>query len=332
MSAAGVIGVGSPIVDRLALVEDAFLAGVDGGKGGMALVDTATMEDFLRRVPGEQVMAPGGSAANTIFALARLEVPTVLIGKLGNDAEGLYYRSAFEKIGGDGSRLKTCEKTATARCLSLVTPDSQRTMRTDLGAAAAFSQEEVSAADFHNCRHAHVEGYLLFNRDLSLSVLKTAKAAGCTVSLDLGSFEVVTGAADILPELLARYVDVVMANEDEAEAFCGSRAPRAGLEALSRHCATAVVKQGAQGALVAANGKTIDVPAIEVDGVKDTTGAGDFWAAGFLYGLLNGCRPDVCGHLGAVLGAQAVRHMGAELPERDWLAAADYFKHYLQER
>jgi sugar/nucleoside kinase (ribokinase family) len=329
MSAACVIGVGSPIVDRLALVEDAFLTGVDGDKGGMALVDTACMEDLLGRVPGLPVVAPGGSAANTIFALARLAVPTLLLGKLGNDAEGRYYRSAFERIGGDGSRLKTCAVSATARCLSLVTPDSQRTMRTDLGAAAGFAPDEVSVADFRNCRHAHVEGYLLFNRDLSLAVLKAAGAAGCTVSLDLGSFEVVDGSADILPDLLARYVDVVMANEDEAAAFCGDRDARTGLNALAEHCATAVVKQGAQGALIKSNGATVDVPALAVDDVKDTTGAGDFWAAGFLYGHLNGYTPEACGHLGAVLGAQAVRHMGADLPEPEWASAAGYFKQYL---
>lgn len=331
MNAAHVIGVGSPIVDRLALVEDAFLTGVDGDKGGMELVDTASMEDLLGRVPGTPRVAPGGSAANTIFALARLRVPTLLLGKLGDDAEGRYYRSAFEQIGGNSSRLKTCVLGATARCLSLVTPDSQRTMRTDLGAAAGFAAGEVSVNDFRNCRHAHIEGYLLFNRDLTLSVLKAARAAGCTISLDLGSFEVVRVSADILPEILERYVDVVMSNEDEAAAFCGDRNPRTGLAALARHCELAIVKQGARGALIQANGTAMDVPALQVDGVKDTTGAGDFWAAGFLYGFLKGCEPWDCGHLGAVLGAQSVRYLGADLPETQWRSAADYFQHYLQE-
>ncbi|MBR9981531.1 MAG: adenosine kinase [Desulfatitalea sp.] len=329
---ARVIGVGSPIVDRLALVEEAFLTTVGGNKGGMELVDTPSMEALLTRVPGEALVAPGGSAANTIFALARLDIGAALLGKLGDDKEGRYYRQTFEQLGGDGSRLKTCGVSATARCLSMVTPDSERTMRTDLGAAANFAPDDVSVDDFRGCQHAHVEGYLLFNPDLAQTVLNAAKTAGCTISLDLGAFEVVNGAAKILPSLLDRYVDVVLANEDEAAAFCGRRDPLTGLKDLSEHCTTAVVKCGADGALIRSGGKTYETPAQNVDRVKDTTGAGDFWAAGFLYGLLNDCTLDACGHLGSILGAQVVRHLGANLPSAAWDNVAADFKRYLEER
>lgn len=331
-TAARIIGVGSPIVDRLALVEEAFVAGVGGNKGGMQLVDTPAMEALLAEVPGETLVAPGGSAANTVFALARLNMQAALLGKIGDDAEGRYYRRTFEQLGGDGSRLKTCGVSATARCLSLVTPDSERTMRTDLGAAAAFAPDEVSVDDFRGCRHAHVEGYLLFNPDLARTVLEAAKTAGCTISLDLGAFEVVNGAAETLPSLLDRYVDVVLANEDEAAAFCGQRDPRAGLDALQKHCATAVVKCGAEGALIRANGNIHEIPARNVDTVKDTTGAGDFWAAGFLYGHLNGCEPDTSGHLGSILAAEVVRHLGANLPPAAWERITEAFNRYLEER
>ncbi len=334
MSAARVIGVGSPIVDRLALVDETFLATAGGHKGGMQLVDTDCMENLLKQLPGKTQIAPGGSAANTLFALARLKMSAALLGKLGDDEEGRYYRRSFEQLGGDGSRLKTCAVSATARCLSMVTPDSERTMRTDLGAAAAFAPDDLCADDFRDCRHAHVEGYLLFNPDLALAVLDAAKSAGCTISLDLGAFEVVNGAVQILPQLLDRYVDVVLANEDEAAAFCGRRDPLAGLDALSGHCAMAVVKCGAEGALIREKGKTYEVPAHYVDHVKDTTGAGDFWAAGFLYGLMNDCEMDACGHLGALLGATVVRHLGADLPSEAWDSIREDFKHYLhlQER
>lgn len=332
MSSARVIGVGSPIVDRLALVDETFLATVGANKGGMQLVDTSCMENLLKQVPGKTLITPGGSAANTLFALARLKIGAVLLGKLGDDKEGRFYRRAFEQLGGDGSLLKTCAVAATARCLSMVTPDSERTMRTDLGAAAAFAPDDLHADDFRNCRHAHVEGYLLFNPDLALAVLNAAKSAGCTISLDLGAFEVVDGAAETLQQLLDRYVDVVLANEDEAAAFCGQRDPMAGLDALSGHCAIAVVKRGADGALIRKKGKTYDVPAHNVDNVKDTTGAGDFWAAGFLYGLMNDCEMNACGHLGALLGAAVVRHLGADLPSADWDSVREDFKQYLQER
>ena len=327
-----IIGVGSPIVDRLAEVEEEFLAGLGGDKGGMELLDTSGLEELLGRLPAEAVTAPGGSAANTIFALARLNVQAALLGKLGDDEQGQFFRRAFERIGGDSSRLKTCPDKATACCLSLVTPDSERTMRTDLGAAAAFSSEEISSRDFENCHHAHVEGYLLFNRDLSREVLEAARNSGCTVSLDLGSFEVVNDAAYILPDLLNDYVDIVLANEDEAAAFCGKRDPWAGLKALSRHCEVAVVKQGAEGALIESGPQTCLVTAQKVDDVKDTTGAGDYWAAGFIYGLVHGLEYDDCGHLGAVLGAEAVRHLGADLPPRSWDEIMRYCDGYLSSR
>lgn len=327
-----VIGVGSPIVDRLIQVDDDFLSGIAGEKGGMELVNTTAMEKLLNRTPGKSAVAPGGSAANTLFALAKLKVPATFLGKLGNDDEGRYYRRTFEQSGGDSSRIKISDRAATARCLSLITPDSERTMRTDLGAAALFTADEVSAVDFENCRHAHIEGYLLFNRDLSLSVLKSAKEAGCTVSLDLGSFEVVNASSDILPDLLGGYVDMVMANEDEAAAFCGDDDPWSGLKTLSEYCELVAVKLGSKGALIKSGGEVCYVNALKVKDVKDATGAGDYWAAGFIYGLLNGCRIDDCGFLGAVLGAEAVRHVGADLPERTWDGITDYFENYLQQR
>jgi sugar/nucleoside kinase (ribokinase family) len=205
-------------------------------------------------------------------------------------------------------------------------------MRTDLGAASSFSPEEVSAADFEECSHAHVEGYLLFNPDLAEAVLKSARQAGCTVSLDLGSYEVVQGAAEVLPGMLADYVDVVMANEDEAAAFCGDSDPEVGLEALSRLCELAVVKLGREGAIMKSGDATCRAGARRVEDVKDTTGAGDFWAAGFLYGLINQSGLEDCGRLGAVLGGEAVRHMGADLPAPAWADIIDYFDQYLEER
>lgn len=327
-----VIGVGSPIVDRLAMVDEDFLAGIGGDKGGMELVDTFSMEALLGSVVGSMAVAPGGSAANTIFALARLKVPCALLGKIGDDAEGTYYRRAFEEFGGDCSRLKTCGLNATARCLSLITPDSERTMRTDLGAAAGLLPQEVSAKDFEACDHAHVEGYLLFNRELTKAVLEAAKTAGCTVSLDLGSFEVVRQAAGVLPDLLGEYVDVVMANQDEAAAFSGEDDPGVGLKALGKYCEVAAVKQGADGALIRLNGDTCFVPARPVDNAVDSTGAGDLWAAGFLYGYLRGYSADDCGHLGALLGAEAVRQVGANLPDESWENTLRYFDQYVKER
>ena len=314
-----VLGVGSPIVDLLAQVSDEWLrASVPGEKGGMELVDAQTMAELVAIIDGELVRAPGGSAGNTAFALARLGMGAAFLGKIGNDADGRYYRDIFERLGGCGKRFKTCDDAPTARCLSLVTPDGERTMRTDLGAAAAFLPQEVAPEDFAGCAHVHVEGYLLFNPDLLLAVLHGAKAAGCTVSLDLASFEVVRASATSLPHLLRDHVDMVFANEDEAEAFCGAPDPEKGLDALAELCPTAVVKLGKDGALLERSGERVRVAAMPVESVVDTTGAGDYWAAGFLYGALQNLPLATCGQLGSLLGSEAVQQMGAFLPDARW--------------
>src|SRR5690606_16616703 len=127
------------------------------------------MGELMASIESELREAPGGSASNTVVAMAHLGDSVSLLGKVGNDAGGAFFRSSFERIGGDTSRLKR-GNIANGRCLSLITPDSERTMRTDLGASATLLPDEVSAEDFRDCRHAHIEGYLLFNRDLMTKV------------------------------------------------------------------------------------------------------------------------------------------------------------------
>ncbi len=308
-----VIGVGSPIMDLLAKVSEEHLAEVAGEKGGMELVDHAVMRAHVSALPSGALTAPGGSAANTVFALAQLAMPTAFLGKLGKDDHAEAYLTAFEGHGGDASRFKHAEEHPTALCLSLITPDSQRTMRTFLGAAATLAPHEVTLADFEGHGHAHIEGYLLFNRDLMYAVLDAAKANGCTISLSLGSFEVVNAARDILPAILEEYVDMVFANEDEARAFAGVDDLDEALEILGAHCDTVAITLGPDGALLRHDGVTLRAPAIVADVVVDTTGAGDLWAAGFLFGLLNGHSLPIAAHCGAVLGAKGVQGIGASL-------------------
>ncbi len=312
------IGVGSPVVDLVSEVEESLLSRISGKKGGMELVDSLEMVSLLKRIEGVPLKSAGGSAGNTIFALAQMGVPCSFLGKIGKDSDGEYYRKSFEKMGGDCSRFKKDGNKRTACCLSLVTPDSERTMRTDLGAAITFSPEEVSDDDFKGCRHAHIEGYLLFNPELTMAVLKAAKNAGCTISMDLGSFEVVEASEEGLADILHEYVDIVFANEEEAAAFSGSRDPVVGLEALHRHCPTAIVKIGKDGALLTDNGKQIKAPALPVENVRDTTGAGDFWAAGFLYGYLNGYSIRKSGWTGAIFGRHVIQHLGTMLDKKVW--------------
>ena len=313
-----IIGVGNPVVDFLANVSEEFVASVAGEKGGMVLVDTAAMDKMLAELPVEAKLAPGGSAGNTILGLAELGNPVAMLGKIGNCETGSYYREGLVARGGDGSRFKT-GSIPNGRCLSLVTPDSERTMRTDLGAAMTLSPEEISAADFAGYAHAHIEGYILFNRDLMYQVLDSAKEARCTVSLDLASFEVVHATKDIMADIIHDYVDYLFANEEEAAAFTdlGSDYP-AMVTRLCELAEVAVVKLGKEGSLLGRGSDRVSVAPNIVEQAIDTTGAGDLWASGFLYGWLNGQDLSVAGEYGSILGAEAVQVMGASLPEERW--------------
>lgn len=322
---ASMISVGSPVVDMVAQVPETFLTGVEGAKGGMELVDAETLTKLQNALPSTAVRTPGGSAGNTAFAMARLGIPSRFLGMVGADGYGAFYRRTFEGLGGCAQSMRIHRELPTARCLSLVTPDGERTMRTHLGAAAALAAAEITSDDFRGFDYAHVEGYLLFDPDLMAQVLDAARQAGCRISLDLASFEVVEAARGILPELLDRYVDMVFANEEEAAAFAGTDDPTGCLEALHAHCATVAVKRGAAGALLRNGGATWAVPALPVAEAVDTTGAGDLWAAGFLYGLLNGRGLADCGRLGATLGAAAITQQGAALPEAKWCRLCSEF-------
>jgi len=244
-----ILGIGSPMVDLLVQVPDQFVQSRLGGKGGSCLVEAAELDRILTAAGGKTERVPGGSAANTIFGLTQLGLPTAFLGKLGADEPGEFYRCRYAAMGGDTSRIRVHPQLPTGRCLGLITPDAERTMRTDLGAAATLGPEELTIADFAECRHVHLEGYLLFNELLVRRILHLAREAGCTVSLDLASFEVVRAATAILPELLRRYVDLVFANEAEAAAFPDSgETPEKALATLAGLCPLAAVKLGPHGA------------------------------------------------------------------------------------
>ena len=317
MSSFDLIGVGSPIMDLLARVPDAFLQkNVAGEKGGMVLVDHDEMQRILGLLDGEPAYATGGSAANATFNAARLGLRTTFLGKLGQDNLARIYRHAFETAGVDGTRFKHGDQ-ANARCLALVTPDAQRTMRTCLGAAMTLSPNEITAADFAGCRHAHIEGYLVFNQALANSVLTAARAAGCTTSLDLSSFEVVNASRDWLLSQFKRGIDIIFANEDEIRAlFQDHAADYATLaKKLGGLGVLAAVKVGKDGAWIARGGELHRITPVAVADVVDTNGAGDAWAAGFLYGHLKGWSLPACGQLASLLGAETVMHMGPIIPE-----------------
>ncbi len=311
-----IIGVGSALLDVLARVPESFLDNVGGAKGGMELVDAAGMAALLASLPAETERIPGGSAANTIVGICRLGMPGRLLSQVGRDESGSLYVSHIRQAGVEDRAFKFDPSEATGTCVSLVTPDSQRTLRTYLGASSTISPEQVVSADFGDCSCAHIEGYILHNEPYAVRVFDAAREAGCMISLDLASPEVVRQTAS-LKEWIAEYVDIVLANEDEAAAYADTEHEMDALNILAENCAIAVVKLGPGGALIKHNGESVAVQARQVEAV-DTTGAGDLWAAGFLYGLHRGWPAQRAGALGAALGAEVVQVMGASLPETTW--------------
>lgn len=315
------IGIGSPVVDLVAQVSDPFVESLKGGKGGMELVDATELEDLVSRLEDEPQVAPGGSAGNTTYAAARLGSKVSFIGKLGDCEAATFYNDRFASIGADTSRFKIGD-VPNARCLSLVTEDSERTMRTDLGAAMTLGPDEISEKDFADARHVHLEGYLAFNRGLMQKILECAKTAGCTTSFDMASFEVVKATEDVLRDWLTHYIDVVFANEDEAAAFL----PELGTDydamakELSSLCQVGAVKLGKEGSLISSSNEITFVDPVVVDQAIDTTGAGDYWAGGFLNAWLENKPLAECGRYGSVLGAEVVQVIGASLEEHSWTA------------
>jgi sugar/nucleoside kinase (ribokinase family) len=318
------IGVGNPIMDLLAHVDDAFLrTHVAGDKGGMILVDHDDIAALVRKVGGQVAMMPGGSAANATLGAARLGLRTTYLGKIGGDPTAEAYLGNFTAAGGDGSRFKRATL-PNGRCLSLVTPDGQRTLRTHLGAAMTLHPDEIVAADFAGARHAHIEGYLLFNPALADKVVTTARAAGCTISIDLASFEVVNVARDWILGQLRQGVHVVFANEDEAGALFQRRDDYAQFaREIAAYGGIAAVKMGKDGAWIARGAELHRIAPVKAERVVDTTGAGDSWAAGFLYGHLRGASLPAAGAIGSILGCETVQHLGAAIPDVHWHRVRD---------
>ena len=311
-----VVGIGSVLVDIIVPASEEFVGRAGVPKGGMVYFDADTIQQVLHRADGKAQVVPGGAACNTILGVACLGGETRFLGKRGQDEFGHLFEEGLGRHRVDPFLIKA--PTPTGRVLSLITPDSQRTMLTYLGAAAEMTPSEIPANAFEGAAIALIEGYLVYNRDLFLFALDQARAAGAKIVLDLASFTVVEENREFLEAVIQEYVDIVVANEDEATAFTGCREEPAALEALANLADLAVLKLGARGSMIAAKGRVYCIESIPADDIVDTTGAGDLWAAGFLYGLVNGMPLEVCGKLASVCGYEVCRVMGASIPDETW--------------
>ncbi len=311
-----IVGVGSALVDILLQESDEFLAATDAQKGGMTLVEAEKINSILAKTTQEASQVPGGSACNTIIGIGNLGNKASFIGKRGDDTIGETLEQSL--IEHHVEPILNISNTPTGRVLSIITPDAQRSMFTYLGAASETKPEEITVDKFKNAALVHIEGYLLFNEELIVKALKAAKEAGALISLDLASFTVVEASKKILSELVREYVDILLANEDEARVYTGENDESKALEILSRDAEIAVLKVGVRGSYISFKGQTCQIGIQGSGKAIDTTGAGDLWASGFLYGLVNGLPVEKCGNIGAACGYEVCQVIGAHIPADGW--------------
>ena len=313
-----VIGVGSALMDILLFESELFVADHGLIKGGMEMVGQERANELLADSANAFAvrLVPGGSACNTTIGLGRLCEKALFIGTRGDDELGRTLETSIRSNNVTPHFWKS--STPTGRVLSVITPDAERTMLTYLGASAETSAKTISPELFRGADMVHVEGYLMLNEPLIVAVLESAAAAKVPVSLDLASFTVVEANPNLIKDLVRKHVSVLLANEDEARSYTGVSNELDALKILALDAECAVVKVGKRGSYICLNDEITKIKPFGDGPALDTTGAGDLWAAGFLYGLINGKPITECGNIASLCGYEVCQVEGAQIPEGGW--------------
>lgn len=317
---ASILGIGNALTDILAILpDDTLLQELALPKGSMQHVDRETGNRIWEKLkPLGADLVAGGSAANTINGAATFGMESGFIGKVGDDDLGSLFKSNQEKDGIRSILLKG--DNPTGRAMVLITPpNAERTFAVYLGAALDLVPDDLHPEWFEGWDYFHIEGYLVQNQATVRRAIELAKAAGCRISIDLASYNVVEANLEFLHEIVEEYVDIVFANETEAEAFTGLP-PREALDSIARICDTAVVKIGKDGSMVR-RGEELHFIKARPAAAIDATGAGDLYAAGFLYAHSIGMPLKTCGDIGSAIAAKVVEVVGTKIDQPRWNAA-----------
>ena len=314
-----IIGLGNALVDVLATLDsDEILAEMELPKGSMTLIDEDKLlkiNKYFSRVKTH--LATGGSAGNAIRGMAQLGAGTGFIGKVNNDSYGNFYRESLLKRGTEANLLLS-DTLPSGVASTFISPDGERTFGTYLGAASTLKAEDLTLDMFKGYAYLLIEGYLVQDHDMILHAIELAKEAGLQVCLDMASYNIVAGDLEFFTLLINKYVDIVFANEEEAKAFTGKEDPKEALELISKKCSIAIVKVGGNGSYIRKGTEEIKVEAIPVKKVIDTTGAGDYFASGFLYGLTCGYSLEKCAKIGSILSGNVIQIVGTTIPGERW--------------
>ena len=318
-----VVGIGNAIVDVLAKVDDDFLVRFGLHKGGMALIDDARAELLYAALP-PAVECSGGSAANTIAGIAMLGGKAGFIGKVKDDALGRVFAHDIRAVGVSYNTGFAQAGLPTARCLIAVTPDAQRTMNTFLGASINLTPADIDADLVGRAEVTYLEGYLWDPpeaKDAFRRAIAVSHGAGKKVALTLSDSFCVGRWREEFARLVRDEIDILFGNEDEIFRLYEAGDLATAVERLRGAKVLAVMTRGAKGAVVFDGQTTAAVDAAPVEKVVDTTGAGDLFAAGFLFGFTHGRPLLSCARIGSMAAAEVISHMGArpEVPLRDLL-------------
>ena len=311
-----VLGIGNALLDILLRLEDDNTLTETGiQKGAMDLIQENQMKAIHQAQAGlNRKEAPGGSVCNTMRAMAYLGAEVGYTGKVGTDQRGAFYEKTIRNAGVTPHIVRT---EGISGCSTiLISPDGERTMATFLGPAATLTATEIAETTFNEYDCVYIEGYLISNEALFLPVLQRAKNAGLKIALDLSNFNIVNAYKDLLSEVIPQYVHILFSNESEATAYTGLKAKEA-VQKISEQVDISVVTIGEKGALVGRQGAKIHIPATGSNPV-DTTGAGDNFAAGFLYGLTKETSLRQAAQIGSLLAGQVINTIGSQIPDEHW--------------
>ena len=321
-----VVGLGNAIVDVISTQDDAFLKEWGINKDAMNLIE-ADRADLLTKASVNALETSGGSGANTIAGLASFGGKGAYIGKVADDHLGQVFKTDMQNGGVSFDTAPLVGGPATARSIIFVTPDGKRSMNTYLGASVEFAPSDVDKATVEAGNILYLEGYL-FDKDIAKSAFvhaaEIAHAAGRKVSLTLSDSFCVDRHRESFRQLIRTQVDILFANEEELLSLYETRDFDAAIELLRSETGLAAVTRGEKGSVVIGDGDPILVPAEPVSAVVDTTGAGDQYAAGFLFGVARGLPLATCAKLGHIAAAEVISHYGPrpETPLADLAAAA----------
>lgn len=311
-----ILGIGNALCDVLSRVDESFLEAHHLPKGSTQFVDLKgyqEMQEVLEEM--DSTLASGGSTGNCMLALANLGAEPGFIGKIGNDRYGDFYKDNFQRHGGIPHFM--VDECPTGVALTFITPDGQRTFNDYLGAAATLVPEDLQPDWFEKVDLCYIEGYLVQNHALIRKAVELAKERNIKVALDFSAFNIIEEEHEFFQELI-NDIDIIFANENEAYAFTQEIEPLAALNQLTKHCETAVIKLGKDGAMAKNTEGFAQMAASTVHKVVDTTGAGDYFAAGFLYGYLNNEPLSNCLRKGTILASEVIQVVGTTIHQDTW--------------